>query len=310
MFAVKAGTKAKAAPGAPAGSDATRRFVLPRYLRRPARKASRLLSGESEPPRFAATMLTAGFLAATAVYGAWLGGHFPAVVQAVASNTGFAVSEVAVTGNDQTSEIDIVGALGLNGSTSLVQLSPSEARARIVALPWVENASVRKVYPATLEVKLSERKPFALWQQGETLNVIERDGAIIAPYTDTRFAGLPLFVGTGAAERASAFLAGMAKFPEIGNRVKGYVRIADRRWDLHLDNGITVRLPERNDFAAVGLLARIEASDGLLERDIEVVDLRFGDKIVMQLTPRAAEQQAERVKELISQSKHHKGRRI
>lgn len=289
---------------------AANRFVLPRYLRRPVRKTSRLLSGESEPPRFAATALTAGFLSATVIYGAWLGGHFPAIVKAIAAHTGFAVSEIAVTGNRQTSEIDIVGALGLDGSTALVGLDPAAARARIVSLPWVEGASVRKIYPATLEVKLTERKPFALWQQGETLSVIEKDGAIIAPYTDTRFAALPLVVGAGAAERASAFILGMEQFPSVASRVKGYVRIADRRWDLRLDNGITVRLPERGEFAAVKRLVDMEAADGLLERDIVAVDLRFDDRVVVQLSPRSAEQQAERVKELISRSRNHEERRI
>ena len=289
---------------------AANRFVLPRYLRRPVRKTSRLLSGESEPPRFAATALTAGFLSATVIYGAWLGGHFPAIVKAIAAHTGFAVSEIAVTGNRQTSEIDIVGALELDGSTALVGLDPAAARARIVSLAWGEGASVRKIYPATLEVKLTERKPFALWQQGETLSVIEKDGAIIAPYTDTRFAALPLVVGAGAEKRASAFILGMGRFPSVASRVKGYVRIADRRWDLRLDNGITVRLPERGEFAAVKRLVDMEAADGLLERDIVAVDLRFHDRVVVQLSPRSAEQQAERVKELISRSRNHEERRI
>lgn len=310
MFALKAGAEARAGAAVPAAAGAANRFVLPRYLRRPVRKTSRLLSGESEPPRFAATMLTIGFLSATAVYGAWLGGHFPAVVKAIAAHSGFAVSEIAVTGNTQTSEIDIVGALGLDGSTALVGLDPAAARTRISSLPWVESASVRKIYPATLEVKLTERKPFALWQQGETLSVIEKDGAIIAPYTDTRFAALPLVVGAGASEKASAFIQGMERFPSIASRVKGYVRIANRRWDLRLDNGITVRLPEREEFAAVGRLADMEATEGLLEREIVAVDLRFKDRVVLQLSPRAAEQQAERVKELISKSRGQGERRI
>jgi len=203
-----------------------------------------------------------------------------------------------------------MGALGLDGSTSLVGLDPVTARTAISKLPWVENASVRKIYPATLAVNLQERKPFALWQQGETLSVIEKDGSIIAPYTNTRFGTLPLVVGTGAAERASAFISGMQRFPGIASRVKGYVRVADRRWDLRLGNGITIRLPERGALKAVENLAAIEDKDGLLERDVVAVDMRFADRIVLQLSPEAAEAHSEHIKELIEQAKKNRGRHI
>src|SRR5690606_16958854 len=110
--------------------------------------------------------------------------------------------------------------------------------------PWVEHATVRKIYPDTLEVRVDEREPFAIWQQGRVLSVIEKSGRIIAPYTGGRLAALPLIVGSGAPENAPVLLARIAQVPELAGRVKGYVRVGDRRWDLHLDNGVTVKLPE------------------------------------------------------------------
>ena len=95
-------------------------LVLPRWLRRPARAFRHLLSGEVEAPRYAATALTAGFLAVTGVYGMIVGGHTSTVVQAFTARSGFAMSDIRVSGNVETSEIDIIQQIGLDGWTSLI----------------------------------------------------------------------------------------------------------------------------------------------------------------------------------------------
>ena len=67
-------------------------------------------------------------------------------------------------------------------------------------LPWVKAAAVRKVYPDALEVRIEEREPFAIWQHGSQLAVVERSGKVIAPFGGGRHAVLPLVIGYGAAE--------------------------------------------------------------------------------------------------------------
>ncbi len=107
-------------------------------------------------------------------------------------------------GNRETSEIDVLDRLELDGWTSLVGFDAEAARERIETLPWIEVAAVRKVYPHALEVRVEERQPFAIWQQGRELSVIEKDGRVIAPYAGGKEAKLPLIIGVGAPERAPA----------------------------------------------------------------------------------------------------------
>lgn len=264
-------------------------FVLPRWLRRPARFATRVTSGDVEVPPFAMTALSAALLGAFCVYGVAVGGHMPSVVQAVTARTGFAIDEIRVSGNRETSEIDIFDRVGLDGWTSLVGFDAEEARRRIESLPWVENAAVRKIYPSTLEVKVAEREPFAIWQRGSLLSLIEENGEVIAPLSGSRHLALPLVVGTGAAEPSAGFIARIAALPELAARVKGYVRVSERRWDLRLENGMTVRLPEHGVDAALADLMVLDKRHGLLSRDVESVDMRFADRLVVKLSPQAAE---------------------
>ncbi|QDC00052.1 cell division protein FtsQ/DivIB [Mesorhizobium sp. 8] len=265
------------------------RFVLPRWLRRPVRLIARLGEDDFSAPPFSAAVLSAVLLASSATYGGYLGGHLDGFVQGVTARTGFAVDQIKVVGNRQTSEIDVLDKLGLDGWTSLIGFDAEAARERIASLPWVEQAAVRKVYPHTLEVRVDERQAFAIWQQGRELSVIEKDGRIIAPYSGGKQAELPLLVGVGAPQYAPDLMARIGRYPELAARVKGYIRVGERRWDLKLDNGVTVKLPESGEDQAIADLVRLDHDKGLLSRDIVAVDMRIADRLVVQLSPDAAE---------------------
>lgn len=298
MFALRSGSVLRA-PIARSSGTASALFgagVLPRFLRRPARLLARLTSGEVEVPRFAGLMLAGGLFAATALYGMALGGHYPRVVQSFTAHSGFAVDDVRVSGNHEVSDIDVLQVLSLDGWTSLIGLGADEVRERVVALPWVESATVRKIYPTTLEIALVEKQPFAIWQHDGELSLVERSGAPIVPFTSERFASLPLVVGEGAAKRAGGIVSLVAGHPGLAERVRGYVRIADRRWDLRLDNGIVLKLPETGEAGALDWLMALDASDALLSRDIAAVDLRLSDRLVVKLTPDGQKQREAHVK--------------
>ncbi|TPL90630.1 cell division protein FtsQ/DivIB [Mesorhizobium sp. B2-3-13] len=265
-------------------------FVLPRVLRRPVRILTRLGDGEFQAPRFSVAIMSSVLLASSGVYGAYLGGHADGIIQSITARTGFAVDQVKVVGNRQTSEIDILDRLELDGWTSLIGFDAEAARERIATLPWIQVAAVRKIYPHTLEVRVEERAAFALWQQGNDLSVIEKDGAVIAPFSGGKQVLLPLLIGTGAPAKAPDFLARIEQYPDLASRIKGYVRVGERRWDLKLDNGITIKLPEDDEEQALAELVKMDHDKGLLSRDIAAVDMRLTDRLVVELTPQAATQ--------------------
>ncbi|RJG44581.1 cell division protein FtsQ/DivIB [Mesorhizobium sp. DCY119] len=313
MFALRSGQVRRmgsARPGLFGMSFSIDGFVLPRWLRRPVRVLARLGKGDFTPPPFSATIASAILLSSSGLYGAYVGGHMPALVQGITARSGFAVDQIKVVGHRETSEIDVLDKLELDGWTSLIGFNADEARERIAKLPWVEVASVRKIYPNTLEVKIEERKAFAIWQHGSQLSIVEENGNVIAPFSGGRHVALPLVVGYGAAERASGFIAKIKQFPELASRVKGYVRVSERRWDLRLENGITVKLPEYGEDTALADLVKMDHDTGLLSRDIAGVDMRLSDRLVVQLTPEAVERREAALKELLKSPKSKLEKRI
>ncbi|OYR12756.1 POTRA domain, FtsQ-type family protein [Brucella rhizosphaerae] len=277
-------------------------FVLPRFLRKPFRFAVRMFQGNINVPRYAGTIGMLGFLGATGIYGMVLGGHSENMVKATASTFGFAIEDVKVVGNSETSDIDILGQLELDGETSLVGLSAEQARQAIAKLPWVESAEVRKVYPGTLLVSLEERKAFAVWQNGQELSLIDSAGDTIVPFRPGRYNALPLVVGEGAEKRVKGFVDEVAAYPGLAGKARAYIRVADRRWDILLENGVRIMLPEDEPMKALAEVERLDNENHLLSRDIASVDLRLDDRVTVQLTASGMEQRqkflAERKKEL------------
>ncbi|MDY8107902.1 cell division protein FtsQ/DivIB [Fulvimarina sp. 2208YS6-2-32] len=256
-------------------------------------------------PRFG---LIAGVLVSGSIgYGVVLGGHSTAVIDSVAMPLGFEIKVIDVSGNSETSEIDILQTLWATGSQTLVSLDPSAAQDSLEAMPWIERASVSKFYPNRIGIELIEHRPYAVWQSGESFTIVDREGSAIVPFSAGRFDVLPVVVGEGAPEAAAQILDEMEEFAELRASVKAYVRVGDRRWDLALKNGVTIRLPEDEPIAALAEVARMDREHNLLGRDIVSVDLRVDGRVVVKLTPDALERRnaalAERKKILKRQSK-------
>lgn len=256
--------------------------VLPPILRRPARLVSRI---DVTLPKRAGLKASAAFLAVVGLYGVVAGNHFDDIVGGVSSAAGLVVDAVRITGQSETAEMDIIRALELPNGGSIVFFDAEAARERIEALAWVDTATVRKVYPSTLDIQVTEREPYALWQFGGQVVLIDEDGRVISDYVAARFSRLPLVVGEGAPEAAPELLALLSEFPSLQEEVRAATLVSSRRWNLTLRNGMTVLLPEDDLLPAVIQLVSLDQGNQLFARDIQTIDLRMADRMTVQLAP-------------------------
>ncbi|HEX9466008.1 MAG TPA: FtsQ-type POTRA domain-containing protein [Alphaproteobacteria bacterium] len=204
---------------------------------------------------------------------------------AASARLGLTVQEVFVDGRVETPADEVLHVLDVSRNEPILSFQPALAKAELEKLPWVKSASVERRLPNTVYVRLTEREPLALWQRHGQLTLIDRDGVEIAGVDAARFGNLPVVVGPGAPPRAAGLLALLATEPDLARRVTAAVRVGDRRWNLRLDMGdgraIQALLPEENAGAAWTRLAELERENGLFERDITAVDLRFPDRLVV-----------------------------
>jgi cell division protein FtsQ len=201
---------------------------------------------------------------------------------------GLTVHNVELSGRREAAQADIVAALGLSADTPILHVDLAKARARLESLGWVGAAHVTRRLPSTIAVRLAEREPFALWQRGGRIAVIDRDGEIITRDGLTRFTDLPLVVGEGAAAAAAALIDLIRTAPDMSGHVEAAIRVGDRRWTLRLDSGTDIYLPEFGEADAWRRLVALEREDQILSRDITIIDLRAGDRAVIRLPPEIA----------------------
>ncbi|MFD0916263.1 cell division protein FtsQ/DivIB [Pseudahrensia aquimaris] len=246
------------------------------------------------------SLLAVGFIVCGLVLGAFTGGHGPALMAGIAGSVGLQASDIIISGQIETREQDVVEVLGLSETRSLVGFDAKAARERIAALPWVDEVTVRKLYPGKLVVEMREKRAFAVWQKDEHLSVVEQSGELISRFgisdlLNNRFSHLPHLIGEGAAETAGEILPLAADYPEIANRVLSYSRVGNRRWNVNLDGGLVVKLPEKNLGDALKFLASLQQERRVLDRQVATVDLRVNGRIALQLLPEAAEERAKYV---------------
>lgn len=74
----------------------------------------------------------------------------------------------------------------------------------------------------------------------------------------------------------------MQKEPRIMDAIEAIIRVGGRRWDVRLNNGITIKFPENELEDAWDYLIRLERDEKILERAIEVIDLRVEGKLYIQ----------------------------
>jgi cell division protein FtsQ len=205
---------------------------------------------------------------------------------------GLVVTDIKVEGRETTERDTILAALGAAPGTPILAMSPSRAKERLESLPWVRSAVVERRLPDTVYLRLVERKPLALWQHGGKLELIDHEGGVIPVTRLDRFAKLPLVVGEGAAGHAAELLDMLATEPDLAARVTAAVRVGHRRWNLRIDNTIDVLLPADAPAAAWAGLARLERSSAILKRDVQTVDVRLPDRLVLRVNPEAAPKEA------------------
>jgi len=186
---------------------------------------------------------------------------------------------------------------GVTGHVSLLFLDAEAARARLMANPWIADAAVLKLYPDRLQISVTERQAFALWQKDGSVSVIAADGTVLEPFVEDRYRGLPLLVGKGAARAGYDFLAVLDRYPDVRAMLRASIFVAERRWNLRLTNGLDVRLPETGVEQALERLVALDREKKLLSRDITAVDLRLSDRVTVRLSDAAAQAREDALKD-------------
>jgi cell division protein FtsQ len=200
---------------------------------------------------------------------------------AFGTEIGFTVKDMLVVGRHETTADALLEALRIGHGGPILAFDAKAAKARVEALPWVRSAAVERILPDRIVVRIQERQPMAIWQNRGEHRLIDGTGTAIPGATLDRFGHLLQVVGEDAPANTPELMRLLGSEPVLAGRVKAAVRVGERRWNLRLDNGVDVRLPEQDAQAAWSRLAEYERTHKVLERDVQVLDLRLPDRLIV-----------------------------
>jgi len=198
----------------------------------------------------------------------------------VVHDAGFTIRNIHIAGGQRTPAQTIAAALDLKTQQSIFSADLTAARARLLALDWVASAEVVRRYPDTIHVSIVEKRPFALWQppldshRNAAIAVVERNGRPITTQGVEQFVRLPKLVGAGAPQASAELVDAVAAHRAVNARIAYFELVSQRRWNLVLNDGVVVKLPEQGWQKELDALEHLITIKGVLERDVAEIDLR------------------------------------
>ncbi|WP_400082453.1 cell division protein FtsQ/DivIB [Yoonia sp. R78084] len=202
----------------------------------------------------------------------------------------FMVQSMNVVGGDLAVLTEVAALLPSEFPVSSFDLDLEKIRADIEALDPIKSASVRVGQGGALDVQLNPRVPVALWRDGTVLRLIDADGVQsgeIMARADRL--DLPLIAGDGAEDNIAEALRLFAAAGPLIDRVRGLVRMGERRWDMVLDREQRILLPSENPVAALDRVIALNDAQDMLSRDVAVVDMRNTKRPTLRMNEEAAE---------------------
>jgi cell division protein FtsQ len=212
------------------------------------------------------------------------------VRQSIAERPEFTVQMMAIDGASPELADAIRTLLPVRFPVSSFELDLVDMRRKVVALDAVAAADLRITRGGVLSVEVVERLPAVIWRSATGIGTLDADGHPVTPLlARLERPDLPLVAGLGAEKRVPEALALLAAAEPIAPRIRGLVRQGERRWDIVLDPDIRLMLPEVDPVPALERIIALHEGQGLLDRDINAVDMRIPARVTVRMNPGAVQ---------------------
>jgi cell division protein FtsQ len=225
----------------------------------------------------------------------------------------FRVNRVRVHGNVRVSSGEVQAIVSDLQGSHILTANLTGSRSRLLKSPWLAEVALRRVLPSTIDVYVSERRPFGLWRRGNQLYLIATDGTVMDEF-GPRYAEFDLPIVDGLAPVAPARgrgsrsanaanppidIARAALAARVVDAIQGSRDLASRVSQIDVADAHNAVVLLDNDPALLHLgeerfrerlQAYLEIAETLRERipDIDYVDLRFEQRVYVKPRGRAA----------------------
>lgn len=178
-----------------------------------------------------------------------------------------------ISGVKNTDVARLRKAIELDKGQPIFSVSTTKIREQVESLPWVRLAQVQRILPNKLKVNIIEHKAIATIKFNDQRWALNSKGELI-DMVDDKFEHLLELSGPKAKENAASLFSLFSEWTDLLFLVKQAEFIGKRRWNLYLENGIIVMLPEDGVRHSLKVLKALNNQQRILTKNKIKIDLR------------------------------------
>lgn len=229
-------------------------------------------------------MMTAGIWLSDETRRAQISGGLTGLIESIQNREEFMVHMMTIEGASPAVDRGLRAMLPVTLPSSSFDIDLEALRARVQKLDAVETIELRIKPGGVLSAVVTERVPVMMWRHARGIELLDKTGHRVASATsrDVR-PDLPVIAGEGADLAAAEAMLLIDIAGPILPRLRGLVRVGERRWDLVLDQGQRIMLPAQDPLPALERILAQHRMVDVLGRDVALIDLRTESRATLRM---------------------------
>ena len=196
-------------------------------------------------------------------------------------NNGFKIKNIEISGLNHLDKNDIIKIVNAYNDINIFNVNVDDIYKKIKNNTWIKKASIEIIYPNSIKILLTEKKPVAIWQNRDGNTLITKSGDVIFEKNLEDFKNyLPIVVGQNVHKEVQSILDIFSKNKDFGTNIWSLTFVNQRRWNVHFNQGLTIKLPSKNLEKAWERVLYLEKNFKILNLGLTEIDLRNSDQIL------------------------------
>ena len=196
-------------------------------------------------------------------------------------NNGFKIKNILISGTHNLSQDYLRNIINTQNHINILNVNLHTIYNKIIQNSWVEETYVERILPDTIKIKVLEKKPIAIWQNQKGNKLITVNGDVISHANVNKFKNsFPIIKGEKSKENISTILKILETNKNFAKNIWSLTFINQRRWDLHFNQGLIVRLPSRDVIKAWQKIIKLQTNYNILNLRLTEIDLRNPEQIL------------------------------
>ena len=196
-------------------------------------------------------------------------------------NNGFIIKNIEISGVNHLNKNDIIKIINAYNDLNIFNVNIKNIYKEIKNNTWIKKASIEIIYPNTIKILLTEKKPIAIWQNRYGNSLITKSGDVIFEKNLEKFKNyLPIVIGQNAHKNAHSILNILGINKDFVKNIWSLTYVNERRWDVHFNQGLTIKLPSESIAKAWEKVLYLDKKFNILNLDLTELDLRNSSQIL------------------------------